>query len=237
MDTTEDFSFGFGKRVRKGKKRSNSNKKKHTYIQLQDFFSKKFNAPIYRRASVNKSHPSYGKHRDSDFVSLGKFKTNQGTRHVFMKRKDQVHGSNAKHYYRKNSNSTKFGCCGRSTGFGCGSNSGCCFGEMTKLYQFASPRSGAKFGQDLQQISSPYQYQPKPVRFGIPLSPLDTFQSSYTQTPTTKTTNQFIAKFGEAIHKDRNLSTKFGCKFSVPGFGSGSGRRPSRFGTRYGALF
>ena len=30
---------------------------------------------------------SYGKHRDSDFVSLGKFKTTQGTRHVFTKKK------------------------------------------------------------------------------------------------------------------------------------------------------
>ena len=164
MDTTEDFSFGFGRKVKRGKKRSGSSKKKHTYILLQDFFSKKFNAPIYRRASVNKSHPSYGKHEDSDFISLGKFKSDQGMRHIFMKKKDQVHGPDAKHYRKKsNSKRTKFGCCGRSTGFGCGSNSGCGFGEMTKLYQFASPCSGAKFGQDLRQISSPYTFTPKPV--------------------------------------------------------------------------
>ena len=98
----------------------------------------------------------------------------------------------------------------KRAGFGCGGSCRTGFGKLSALHQGMSPYS-SKFGSlhDSLSIMSPYTPSAK---FGIPLSTLDSFQSTYTPTQTTVRTADVAAKFGEALNQYPSLSHKFGAK-------------------------
>ena len=111
----------------------------------------------------------------------------------------------------------------KRAGFGCGGSCRTGFGNLSKLHQGMSPYS-SKFGSlhDSLSIMSPYTPSAK---FGIPLSTLDSFQSTYSAT--TQRTNDIAAKFGDALNTRKSLAPKFGMvNKSKTGFGCGCGGKP-----------
>ena len=114
----------------------------------------------------------------------------------------------------------------RRAGFGCGGSCRTGFGKLSALHQGMSPydTNNTKFGNlhDSLSIMSPYTPSAK---FGIPLSTLDSFQSTYSAT--TQRTNDIAAKFGDALNTRKSLAPKFGMvNKSKTGFGCGCGGKP-----------
>ena len=241
-----DYEMDFGNRKKRGSKRKTVKRTKkgtrEVFLRMKEFDNDpRVKGRAYRKARVGSSSRSYNLHQDKS-----KFK--------------KVVKVNGTVIYKGPPPSKS-----RRAGFGCGGSCRSGFGDLTKLHQEMSPYS-TKFGSlhDSLSIMSPYAPSDS-AKFGIPLSTLDSFQSTYTPTQTTMRTADVAAKFGAALKQHPSLSYKFGANdkphssnkphsmhnstFSFSAkprgvkFGCGGSRstrfgsKRTRFGGGYGKLF
>ena len=235
----KNYEMKFGNRTKRGSKRKTVKRTKkgtkEVFLRMKEFDNDpRVKGRAYRKARVSRTSRSYNLRQDKS-----KFK--------------KVVKVNGTVIYKGPPPSKS-----KRAGFGCGGSCRTGFGNLSKLHQGMSPYS-SKFGSlhDSLSIMSPYTPSAK---FGIPLSTLDSFQSTYTPTQTTMRTADVAAKFGEALKQYPSLSTKFGSRrtpsFSFgprtgfgcggsrsTGFGCGGSRKigfgskRTRFGGGYGKLF
>ena len=194
--------MNFGNRKKKGRKTVKRTKKgtKEVFLRMKEFDNDpRVKGRAYRKARVSRTSRSYNLRQDKS-----KFK--------------KVVKVNGTVIYKGPPPSKS-----KRAGFGCGGSCRTGFGNLSKLHQGMSPYS-SKFGSlhDSLSIMSPYTPSAK---FGIPLSTLDSFQSTYSAT--TQRTNDIAAKFGDALNTRKSLAPKFGMvNKSKTGFGCGCGGKP-----------
>ena len=183
-----DYEMNFGNRKKKGRKTVKRTKKgtKEVFLRMKEFDNDpRVKGRAYRKARVGSSSRSYNLRQDKS-----KFK--------------KVVKVNGTVIYKGPPPSKS-----KRAGFGCGGSCRTGFGKLSALHQGMSPYS-SKFGSLHDSLSIMSPYTPSSAKFGIPLSTLDSFQSTYTPTQTTVRTADVAAKFGEALNQYPSLSTKFG---------------------------
>ena len=183
-----DYEMNFGNRKKKGRKTVKRTKKgtKEVFLRMKEFDNDpRVKGRAYRKARVGSSSRSYNLRQDKS-----KFK--------------KVVKVNGTVIYKGPPPSKS-----KRAGFGCGGSCRTGFGKLSALHQGMSPYS-SKFGSLHDSLSIMSPYTPSSAKFGIPLSTLDSFQSTYTPTQTTVRTANVAAKFGEALKQYPSLSTKFG---------------------------